>query len=385
MRSNIQRLAVLGAVLGMPGAAVLLAQDTPLPAGSVSINLPNDSPIALLKSSMGESRATARGSALVLDLHMSLTLRNASQNRIRGITLRVVSQELTLNGKGSVSYPSLNIGPGESFPARIDMQLMRPMQALSGPLVEVNLDGVLFQDLSFFGPDRLNSRRTMTAWEMEAERDREHFKRILASRGTDGLRQAMVDSLDRQGALAQLDVKVVRGGRSVASSALGGDHTAQFAFLHFPGAPVAPVQGWAQVTGNEASAPRVEVRNISGKPIRFVELGWILDDTAGRPYVAGSLPSQDPGLYLPPGGTARLLQDTTMKFSSNGQPVNIRRMTGYVSEVQFADGKVWVPSRENIESTLLGRVLAPSPEEQRLTELYRRKGLDALVQELNKF
>ena len=31
---------------------------------------------------------------------------------------------------------------------------MRPAQAAAGPLVEVNLDGVLFQDLSFYGPDR---------------------------------------------------------------------------------------------------------------------------------------------------------------------------------------------------------------------------------------
>jgi len=48
------------------------------------------------------------------------------------------------------------------------MQLVRPTQTAAGPLVEVNLDGVLFQDLSFYGDDRLNSRRTMTAWEMEA-------------------------------------------------------------------------------------------------------------------------------------------------------------------------------------------------------------------------
>ena len=72
------------------------------------------------------------------------------------------------------------MGPGETFPVRIDMQLMRPSQVTGGPLVQVDLDGVLFQDLSFFGPDRLNSRRTLTACEMEAQRDREHFKRILA-------------------------------------------------------------------------------------------------------------------------------------------------------------------------------------------------------------
>jgi hypothetical protein len=33
----------------------------------------------------------------------------------------------------------------------------------------------------------------------------------------------------------------------------------------------------------------------------------------------------------------------------------------------------------------LDRLLAPSPEEQRLTNLYRRKGLQALIEELNGF
>ena len=59
-----------------------------------------------------------------------------------------------------MTIPSLNIGPGEVFPVRIDMQLVRPTQTAGGPLVGVDLDGVLFQDLSFYGPDRLNSRRT---------------------------------------------------------------------------------------------------------------------------------------------------------------------------------------------------------------------------------
>ena len=80
---------------------------------------------------------------------MSLTLRNTSRDRIHGVTLRVVAQEVTLGGKGSVTYPSLNVGPGEAFPVRIDMQLMRPSQVAGGPLVQVDLDGVLFQDLSF--------------------------------------------------------------------------------------------------------------------------------------------------------------------------------------------------------------------------------------------
>src|ERR1017187_771574 len=197
------------AICGILGAAAVLAQDVPLdPRSSINIAFAKDSPVAVLNVATGESRATARGAALVLDLHMALTLRNLGASRIHGVTLRVVAQEVTLGGKGSVAYPSLNVGPGEAFPVRIDMQLVRPTQAAGGPLVEVNLDGVLFQDLSFYGPDRLNSRRTMTAWEMEAQRDREHFKRVLAQNGPDGLRHEMIESLARQAERPQLDVRV---------------------------------------------------------------------------------------------------------------------------------------------------------------------------------
>jgi hypothetical protein len=53
--------------------------------------------------------------------------------------------------------------------------------------------------------------------------------------------------------------------------------------------------------------------------------------------------------------------------------------------VEFADGSVWIPSRAALSEPKLARLMAPSPEEQRLTELYRRKGLAAVVAELKKF
>src|SRR6266581_2866672 len=196
MWSNTKKAPAL--IYALLGAANLLAQDSAIPPGSVNINLPGNSPLSLISSTTGDSRATARGAALSLDLHMALTLQNASPGRIHGVTLRVVAQEVALGGKGSVTYPSLNVGPGEAFPVRIDMQLMRPSQVAGGPLVQVDLDGVLFQDFSFFGPDRLNSRRTMTACEMEAQRDREHFKRVLLLTGRTGLQQEMLESMARQ-------------------------------------------------------------------------------------------------------------------------------------------------------------------------------------------
>ena len=142
---------------------------------------------------------------------------------------------MTLGGKGSVTYPSLNVGPGETFQVRIDMQLMRPSQVTGGPLVQVDLDGVLFQDLSFFGPDRLNSRRTMTACEMEAQRDREHFKRVLAQGGKAGLKREMLESMARQSEVSQLAVSVKRNGRAVTSAATGPEHDAGIRVFAIPG------------------------------------------------------------------------------------------------------------------------------------------------------
>ena len=128
---------VLGAA-----AAFLQAQEGPLdPYSSVKFNLPDGSPISMMSANYGDSRAMARGGALVLDLHMSLTLRNQDSRRIRGITMLVTAQESAPGGRASYSVPTLDVGPGETFPVKIDVRLIRPLQAGSGPLVHVALDG----------------------------------------------------------------------------------------------------------------------------------------------------------------------------------------------------------------------------------------------------
>jgi hypothetical protein len=376
------------AVLVWVGAAALLAQDAPLPSGSVNLNLTNDSPVTLVKMNEDRSRATARGAAIILNLNMGFTLRNDSPKRIHGVMLRVVSQEATLGGKGSVTYPSLNVGPGEVFLVRIDMQLVRPTQVAAGPLAQVDLDGVLYQDLSFYGPDRLHSKRYLTACDLEAQRDRDHFKRVLAQAGKEGLRLSILESAMRQHQLdaAPLSVRVVRSGPAVTSAALPPEHSEPFALLQLPDAPVDLVEGWAQIAGNEARTPRIDVHNRSGKPVRYVELGLVLTDPSGRQSIAATLPSPERDLYLAPGKQISVLQETTLRlYSSSGQPANVQKMTGFISQVEFTDGKVWVPNRQNLEEPLLRQVVAPSAEEQRLSNVYLKKGLDALIEELKKF
>jgi len=375
-------VAVMTLAFGLP----LGAQETTLdPASSVKIDLPADSPLALISTSMGESRATARGGALVLDLHMGLTLRNAGTKRVRGVTLLITSQEFAPGGKGSVARPCIDVAPGEKFTLPVDIRLVRPVQQTTGPLVRVQLDGVLFDDLSFFGANKLNSQRAMTFWEVEAQRDRAYFRQALQASGESGLRREVLASLTRQSNQLQLDVAVSRNGRAVGAAVPASDRVAQFAFLQVPGSPVHPLEGWAAISGNEARSPQIEVLNQSAKPVRYVEIGWLVKDREGHEYLAGSVPGSESTMLIPAGQRTRLLQDTALKFSRSGKPVEIESMTGFVSQVEFADGHVWVPSRQDLAASPLLRLMAPSPEEQRLADIYSKKGLSALIAELSRY
>jgi hypothetical protein len=364
----------------------LAAQDRPLdPLNSVKIDLQPDSPLSLISMSMGDSRASTRGGAMVLDLHMELKLRNAGFRRVRGVTLLITTQEFAPGGKGSVARPCIDVAPTQEFTVPVDLRLVRPVQQLAnGPLVRVQLDGVLFDDLSFYGPNKLNSQRSMTFWETEAQRDRAYFKHVLKAQGERGLQDEMLLSMAKQADHSRLDVALNRNGRAVGSIVSSNEHITPFAFLKMPSAPVQPVQGWAEISGNEARSPEIEVINQSAKAVRYVEIGWMVKDTEGHDYLAGSVPGSSTTMVLPPGQHSRLLPDTTLKFSRTGHPVDIKGMTGFVSQVEFADGKVWVPSREELKSSGL-RIMAPSPEEQRLADIYRNQGLPALVAELSKF
>jgi hypothetical protein len=372
------------AALVLPPA--VLAQDP------VLIDLPADSPLVWVSTSMGESRVSTHGAAMELNLHMSLTLRNVGSRRVRGVTLLITAQEFAPGGKGSVTRPCIDVAPTQEITVPVDIRLVRPVQQAAGPLVRVQLDGVLFDDLSFFGPNKLNSQRAMTFWETEAQRDRAYFKQVLAAKGGKALQEEMLLSMAKQAERSQLDVAITRNaaisrnGRAVGSVVPVGEHTAQFAFLKMPSAPVQAVEGSVLISGNEARSPQIEVVNQSQRAVRYVEIGWMVKDKEGHEYLAGSVPGSSTAMLLPPGQRSRLLPDTTLRFSKTGRPVDIQEMTGFVSQVEFADGKVWVPSREEINrASPLLRIFAPSPEEQRLADIYSNKGLAALVTELGRY
>jgi len=358
-------------------AAALAALAFPAAAEeNLQIDFPPESPVSVVSMDWGASDATPRGGALVVDLHTSLKLRNASQRRIRGITLLVLAQEVTPGGKASVSAPSLDVGPGQVFPVRIDLRLLRPLQRGTGPLVKVGLDGVLFEDLSFYGPNRLNSRRSMTVWERQAQRDRAYLKRILKAKGAEGLQREVLTSLARQGERRRPDVRVAGTGRATNIDA---GEQYQLTFLGFPGAPVEAISGTARMSGREARAPVMEMKNRSARPVRHLEVGWIFKDADGREFVAGAVPA---ALELAPGESRKVDAGRVLRFS---RPLMVESMSAYLTHVEFEDGEVWIPSRDELASQGLDRLAGPSPEEQRLTNLYRKKGLKALIEELDKF
>jgi hypothetical protein len=337
------------------------------------IDFPVDSPVTAVSSDWSETKAVPRGGAYVLDVHAVLSLRNSTQRRIRGVTLAVLAQEVTPGGKGSVSVPSLDVGPGEAFPVRIDLPLMSPLGA--GPNVEVRLDGVLFDDLTFYGSDKLHSRRTMTVWELEARRDRKYFKTLLETAGVDALQKEVLGNLDRQRDRPSSEVHMVRG----RSTNTDPEREMQFAFLHMPDSPVDPTNGAAQIAGNEARSPHINVQNRSERAVKHLEMGWIVKDHQGREFLAASIPSD---VNIAPGKSGLVTQDSALKFSERTQ---IDAMTGFVASAEYADGSYWIPTRGELNDPKLRGVVAPSPEEQRLLQIYRKKGLNGLIEELKKF
>jgi hypothetical protein len=321
---------------------------------------------------------------MVIDLHAGLILRNIGTKPLCGLTLRVEAQDLSPHGKGSVTKPSLFIMPGEDFPVRVDMQLTRPMAAArsEAAMVQVTIDCALFSDLTAYGPDRLNSKRTLMVYELEARRDRQFLAHLLESGRLPELRQEL--TFDNQDfGPRQLGLELLR---SPATATTMREQSVSVNPVNFPEGPVQPLGGAALVAGNEVRAPRVNIKNVSKQHVASVAVGWIVGDDRGRDFVAGALTSRLP---IGPVQTSYISEAGTLRFSlSSGQPMVIDRLMTFVNDVEFADGSMWIPSRGDIEAATqdytLRRELATSPEEQRLANIYRREGTEGLKRELKR-
>src|SRR3954463_15198161 len=167
MRNSWIRLGVIFGALAAASLALAAESDS---SRWLDVEFPRDSPVLPVSFSLAPSTSRVRGASIALDLHASLVLRNTGNKAISGLTLRVVAQDLVPPGTGSVTVPSLGVQPGEAFPVRIDLQLLRPFSASrpEGAMVRVSLDCAVFSDLSFYGPDRLQSRRSLVVYELQA-------------------------------------------------------------------------------------------------------------------------------------------------------------------------------------------------------------------------
>lgn len=384
MRSRLFRwllsLAATAAASCVPApAAVAGGNAEPV----VKMSFPNDSPVLPVSFTMGSTTGRVRGTSLAMDLHASVKLRNTGTKTISGLTIRVSAQDITPSGQGSVTVPSLNVRPGEVFPVRVDLELLRPFNAPppKGSMVQVTLDCALFEDLTAYGPDRLNSRHMLTVYELQARRDRQYFAKLVQGNRWADIREELNFGLEDLTPV-QFGLELLHDGRHTASGKALPIHA-----VTFPSAPVTAVGGAAHVAGNEVGAPEVQVRNGSKKLVRGLDMGWIIRDEHGRDYVAGSTAAE---LQLAPVQAESVKESGTFRFSRpQGQPMLIEELTAYVNDVQFGDGSVWIPSRSDIKAATsdvyLRRALGASPEQQRLAEIYRKRGIEGLVEELKRF
>ena len=347
------------------------------PDSGIQVDIPSEVPLHLVNTGIGGINTTSRGGAIVIDLATSIHFRNNSRVRLKGIALQVSSFGVAPGGKASVSVPSLDVDPGQEFPVRLDLRLLQP-NALGGKAkVLVQVDGVLFEDLNFVGPNRLSSRRQLVAWEMEARRDRQNLKAVYAKQGEEGIRRTLLSVLSRENARPKLDVKLAR-----SAATLNSPKGIDIAFLDDRESPVEAIRGKALGEGNQLRIPEVVLNNRNDKEIRWVELLLLVKDQEGKEYSAGLLPAN---LSLKAKSLGTLQPTVGIQLSSlQGTPINVQSLTALVQQVEYSSGEVWLAPSRLRESDRLRAVLPPTLEEQRLAELFRRKGFPAVLDAIQK-
>ena len=379
---------VIALALLVAGLAHAPGQGGPAPErSSVRFVASGDMPVSLVSIDASDTVMQPRGGALVIDLRATVRLRNDGRGPIRGISFGVRTGETTLGGKASVAVPGLYVSPGDTFPVKLALRLLRPLPAPAEGVVAVEVDGLLLENFRFHGPDKLDSRRRLTVWAMQADRDREAMRAALASGGPERLQQQVLAGLARQQRRPRLEARPL--GRTLAASARDlAERRVALAFLDVPNSPLTAIKGSALVAGRTARSPEITVENRSPKPVDYFELGWVVDDARGARYAAGSLPAPASPIRLAPGESIVTSADRRFSFRPVGDDAPdfaVTGMRGFITQVRFEDGTIWIPSREDLRQAKLLDLLPASPEEQRLTDLYRRQGLDALVSELSRY
>ena len=237
-----------------------------------------------------------------------------------------------------------------------------------------------FSTTPSYGPDRLKSRRALLVYELEARRDRQYMANLLKNQQYDQLRQELDFGLQDVHP-QQLGFELTRDLRPTGKQLPIAVNT-----MAFPNAPVQAIGEMLRFPAMRSTLPRIELRNVSRRAVRSVDIAWIVRDERGESFMAGSVPASMP---IGPVETAVANESGTLRFSNaSGQPLAIGALMALVSNVEFADGNLWIPSRADIDGATsdpaLRKALSSSPEHQRLAEVFRRKGIRGLAEELKR-
>ena len=370
------------------GGPATLWQD---PAQAVHVAIAPDIPLSLVSKDLSSTRVQIMGAIMVVNLKCRLEVRNDSTRFLRGLVMGVVTAKHSPGGKASVALPSLNIAPDDTTELSVDLKLVRPFPPNTDHAVNVDIDGALFTNLVFRGPNEFDSRRKLVVWEKEAERDRKHFKSLLASGGREQLATAMQASVQQQQQRPRLRAELEQQLRKLVTPPhplARRERRIKVSRHHFPESPLEIVSGSALVEGSRVRSPEITVKNRSQKPVRWYELGWLVSDGDGVRYTAGLIPASKGRSRLAPGAEVSTQSGRSFVLNRTGDAAGrlaIDRMSGYVRNVEFEDGVVWIPTRNDLEASLLDRATPVSVEEQRLTRLYGSRGVEAVIAELAQF
>lgn len=383
---SLAALMVSAAMLCVPAVRAQMVPGQERGNSWLNVEFPKDSPVLIVSSGLGSTTAHVRGASIALEIHTSLLLRNTGKKAINGLTLRVEAEDFHPTARGSVTVPSLDVQPGDTFPVRVDMEVVRPfnVQRSEAPLVQVSLDCALFNDLTAYGPDKMGSKRALMVYELESRRDRRYLANLLNTGRVGELRRELDFGLE-DFSLPQLAMELLHAPNGT-SGTTGSQHPMAVNMVSFSGSPIEAMDGTARVAGNDLESPMVQVTNRSRRPVRSIEMGWILRDENGRDFMAGSVPKT---IVLHPVESARITEADDVRFlQSSGRPLDIQGLIAFVNSVEYGDGSLWIPSRADIDQAtndpVLRHALAASPEQQRLENLYRRHGMNALRIELQR-
>ncbi len=283
----------------------------------------------------------------------TLTVRNRSTKVVAGVAA------------GSTST-GVHLAPGESvsLPAR--------------PQGNVEVDAVLFLDGTTYGPDKSGALTPLRINRAEADRDRRY---LAALRDTSQIAAAMEQWESDAGRQSKTLPKTLVGPR--AEVLRGHALPAKVEVVALPGAPVEIVSAEGSFGQGRLMDPTAEVRNSGSDGVKQYQLIWVFRDASGAEFRGRLSASATRSAVLEPGARVRFSEPIAFETGGRGHDREIVSAKVFVRAVEFADDRIWVPARTDLDHLRLAAFLPLSTETERLLAAYRQQGVKALVAELH--